>query len=204
VILAAILAGGDARRMGGGQKALLEVGGRAILDHQLEVLRPRAAAIAAVLADSAGPEQAAPFAGRGLEILRDRLGGRGPLAGLAAALAWAGTRGPHMSLLVLGCDMPHVAGALIDHVVARARVAGAELAVPVVGGRPEPLLACYSALCRPLVEEELAGGRLRLGALPAAARAAGLRVVEIDEAELRVLDPELLSFTNVNRPSDRI
>ena len=202
-MLAAILAGGAARRMGGRQKALVEIEGRAILDRQLDVLRPRAEAVAAVLAADASPAQAAPFASRGLDVVRDRLSDRGPLAGLAAALAWAARREPGAPLLALGCDMPHLAGAVVDHIVARA-LAGAELAVPVLGGRPEPLLACYGTRCLALVEQELAGGRLRLGALPASARAAGLRVEEIEETELRKLDPDLLSFTNINRAPDRI
>jgi len=200
-MVAAILAGGRARRMGGVRKELIEVEGRAIIDRQLDVLAPRFGAIAAVLAADASEEDAAPLDSRGLAIVRDRLTDRGPLAGLAAALAWAEALGAE-HLFALAGDMPSVSGAVVDLVVARGRTA--DLAVPIVQERPEPLLACYATRALPLVERELAGARLRLGALPDAARAAGMRVVLIAESEIRNVDPNLLSLSNLNRPSDRI
>jgi molybdenum cofactor guanylyltransferase len=198
-VRAAILAGGQARRMGGANKALLEVGGRAIVDRQLDALRPLFAAgqLAAVIAAEAGPDAAEPFAARGLEVLRDRESGQGPLAGLAAALDWAGGA----LLFALACDMPYVSYAVVDAIVRRALATAADIALPFAGGRPQPLLACYSPRCAPLVARELAGRR-RLGALPDAARAAGLVVDVIDEQEIRNLDPDLRSLANLNRPSD--
>lgn len=192
---AAILAGGRARRLGGGQKALVEIGGRAIVDRQLEVLRPRAHRIAAVLAAGDDDE---PFVRRGLAVVRDAVAGAGPIAGLAAALAWAAGE----PLLALACDMPLVAGAVVDLVLARAR--GADLAIPIADGRVQPLLACYGARCRALVDAALARGELRLASLPDAARAAGLAVEQISEEEIRTIDPELRSLANLNEPSDRI
>lgn len=189
----AILAGGRARRLGGARKALIEVGGRAILDRQLDVLRPRAQRIAAVLAPD---DDEAPFTARGLAIARDAVAGAGPIAALAAALAWAaGDR-----LLALACDMPLIDGAVIDLVAARR----ADLALPIAHGRQQPLLACYGARCRPLIEAALAAGELRLVSLPDRARATGLTVEEIPESEIRTIDPELRSFANINQPSDRI
>jgi molybdopterin-guanine dinucleotide biosynthesis protein A len=189
--------------MGGENKALVEVGGRAVLDRQLDVLRPRFSRIAVVLAAGASERDAAPYAARQLEVIGDRLSGRGPLAGLAVALEWATGAGA-ARLLALACDMPYVDGAVVDLILLRARDRSADLAVPVIGGRPEPLCACYGPGLLDLVERELAGGRLALAALGAAARDAGLRVEEIAEAELRTLDPNLLSLTNLNRPSDRL
>jgi molybdopterin-guanine dinucleotide biosynthesis protein A len=194
---AAILAGGRARRLGGARKALLEVGGRAIIDRQLDVLRPRASRIAAVLREE---DDDAPFTARGLEVLRDRVDGSGPLAGLAAALAWA-TGEP---LLALACDMPLIDPHIVDLVTERVRTRGADLAVPIAHGRPQPLLACYGARCGALVDAALAAGDLRLVSLPETARASGLTVEEIDESEIRTIDSELRSFANINEPSDRI
>jgi molybdopterin-guanine dinucleotide biosynthesis protein A len=201
--VAAVLAGGRARRMGGENKALLEVDGRAALDRQLDVLRPRFARIAVVLTAGASERDAAPYRARQLEVIEDRLSGRGPLAGLAVALEWAAGASA-ARVFALACDMPYLNGAVVDLVLLRARDRSADLAVPVIGGRPEPLCACYGANLVDLVERELAGGRLALAALGAAARAAGLRVEELAEAELRTLDPNLLSLTNLNRPSDRL
>ena len=197
---AAILAGGLAVRMGGRQKALLEVGGRAILDRQLDALAPifPPGSIAVVLAAAADDAEAAPFAGRGLVVLRDREAGQGPLAGLAAALAWA----DGALLFALACDMPSVETRAVELVVARARASGADVALPVAGGRAQPLFACYSARAASIVDGALAAGRRRAGALPDAARAAGLVVTVIDEAELAAVDPDLRSIVNVNSPSD--
>jgi molybdenum cofactor guanylyltransferase len=194
---AAILAGGRATRMGGRAKSLIEVEGIAIIDRQMQVLRGLFApgALAAVLAADSGADDAAPFAIRGLEVLRDRASGQGPLAGLAAALEWAAGA----PLLAIACDMPYVDGRVIELVLARA---AADIAVPLTDGRYQPLLACYSARCAPLIERELAAGRLRASALPDAARAAGLVVDEIDAREIRTIDPELRSFANLNRPID--
>jgi molybdenum cofactor guanylyltransferase len=194
-LAAAILAGGLARRLGGAQKALLEVGGRAILDRQLDVLTPRAPRVAAVLAPG---DDEAPFAARGLAIARDPITGAGPLAALSAALAWAAGD----LLLALACDMPLIDGAVVDLVVAHAR--GADLAVPIAHGRAQPLLACYGARCGALVDAALAGGERRLVSLPDRARASGLTVEEIAESEIRTIDPELRSFANLNEPSDRL
>jgi len=192
---AAILAGGRARRLGGARKALIEVDGRAILDRQLEVLAPRASRIAAVLA---AEDDGEPFERRGLTVLRDPVEGAGPIAALAAALAWAGGE----PLLALACDMPFIDGGVVDLVVARSR--GADLAVPCADGRVQPLLACYGAQCRALVDSSLARGDRRLASLPDAARATGLTVEEISGTEIRKIDPELRSFVNINEPSDRI
>jgi molybdenum cofactor guanylyltransferase len=177
------------------RKALIEVGGRAILDHQLEVLRPRASRIAAALA---ADDDAEPFAARGLAVLRDPVAGAGPIAALAAALAWAAGQ----PLFALACDMPLIEGRVVDLVMARSR--GADLAVPFADGRVQPLFACYGARCRAVVDAALAGGDRRLVSLPDAARASGLTVEEIAESEIRTLDPELRSFANINEPSDRI
>ncbi len=194
---AAILAGGRARRLGGARKALLEVGGRAIIDRQLDVLRPRASRIAAVLREE---DDDAPFTARGLEVVRDRVDGKGPLAGLAAALAWASGE----PLLALACDMPLIDPHIVDLVTERVRTRGADLAVPIAHGRPQPLLACYGARCGALVDAALAAGDLRLVSLPETARASGLTVEEINESEIRTIDSELRSFANINEPSDRI
>ena len=193
-VVAAILAGGRASRMGGVQKALLEVDGRAILDRQLDALAGAVDEVAAVLPAGAGAGDEAPFAARGLVLLRDGAAGRGPVEGLATALAWSAAR----PLLALACDMPYVTRAAIDVVLAHARASGADLALPVVGGRREPLLAWYGPRCAARVRSAADGGRLRLRDFPDAARASGLVVEEIDEGRFQNAGSDLRAFVNVN------
>jgi molybdenum cofactor guanylyltransferase len=197
-VKAAILAGGLASRMGGRNKALIEVDGRAIVDRQLDALRPLfpPGHLAAVLAAGAGPDDAAPFVARGLAIARDRDAGQGPMAGLAAALEWAGGA----LLVAVACDMPYLDRRVVEMILARG--SRADIVLPIAGARHQPLIACYSPRCAALVARQLADGARRMSALPDAARAAGLAVDEIDEREIRTVDPELRSFANINSASD--
>ena len=84
-VVGVVLAGGLARRMGGGDKPLRQVGGKAILDHVLTRLAPQCDGI--ILNANGDP---ARFARYGLPVVADTLGDfPGPLAGVLAALEWA-------------------------------------------------------------------------------------------------------------------
>jgi len=86
-IAALILAGGEARRMGGGDKTLLEIGGRPMLAAVIDALAIRPMAISA----NGDPSRFAAF---GLPVLSDGpFQGQGPLAGLLAGLRWAASLG---------------------------------------------------------------------------------------------------------------
>ena len=83
-----ILAGGQARRMGGGDKGLLAIGDRTMLDHVIERLAPQVAELAL---NANGDETR--FAEFGLPVLADPVAGyAGPLAGVLAGLDWASGR----------------------------------------------------------------------------------------------------------------
>ncbi len=189
---AAIFAGGAATRYGGRQKALIEVAGETILSRQLRVVRPLVREIVVV----AGAKNSSELEGRGARVIMDRWPGAGPLAGLDAALA--AIRAPRV--LALACDMPAVQPAVVESLLSRAKTAEADVVIPEVGGRLQPLLAVYSARVAPLAETRLAAGELRMVALPDAARRAGLTVVRIGERELARADPDLRSFANLNSP----
>src|SRR5215470_9870257 len=82
--LGLVLAGGLARRMGGGDKALITIGGVTILDRVLGLLRPACADI--ILNANGDP---ARFARYGLPVVPDSVPDfAGPLAGILAGLAW--------------------------------------------------------------------------------------------------------------------
>jgi molybdopterin-guanine dinucleotide biosynthesis protein A len=88
--LGLVLAGGLARRMGGGDKALIRIGGKTILERVLERLRPACKAI--VLNANGDPARFATF---GLPVIPDSVPDfAGPLAGILAGLDWAAAHAP--------------------------------------------------------------------------------------------------------------
>jgi molybdenum cofactor guanylyltransferase len=102
-IVGVILAGGLSRRMGGKEKSLLEVGGRPLAVHVAERLVPQVGRL--VLNANGDP---ARFADLGLPVVADTLPGNpGPLAGIAAAIAWARQNHPATShVLSMPSDTP--------------------------------------------------------------------------------------------------
>src|SRR5689334_20794921 len=115
-MVAAILAGGRGRRMGGVNKALIEAEGRRIIDRQPEVLLPLFDEVLVVVADGAGWNE--PRA----RLIVDRRPGMGPLAGLEAALAEG-------DVFAVACDMPY-----LDAAVVRQIAAGTGTVVPRIEG----------------------------------------------------------------------
>jgi molybdenum cofactor guanylyltransferase len=101
-VAAAIIAGGPARRLGGATKPLLEIGGQAVADRQLAVLRPLFPRLLVVA------NEPAPWRARGVEVVADRVAGAGPLAGLSAALAAAGDA---EAVVCLAGDLPFLSPA---------------------------------------------------------------------------------------------
>lgn len=100
-IAGVILAGGLARRMGGGDKALLRLGGRPLLAHIIDRLRPQVDEL--VLNANGDPTRFAEF---GLPIIPDTVAGfAGPLAGVLAGMRWAAERG-HSHVVSAAGDTP--------------------------------------------------------------------------------------------------
>ncbi len=94
--LGLVLAGGLARRMGGGDKILLTIGGKTILDRVLERLRPQCAGL--ILNANGDPVR---FAATKLTVVPDSVPDfAGPLAGILAGLDWAAAHVPDISYVV--------------------------------------------------------------------------------------------------------
>lgn len=185
-ITLALIAGGKGSRLGGVAKGLLRWRGAPLLEHQL-ALRPLFADLLLVCADPA------PYAAWGLRSVADVVPGRGAPGGVHAALVHARTPW----VLALGCDMPFVTEAALAPLLA-ARSADVDAVAYRVGGRLEPLLALYrrelAALWAP-----------QLGAQPGPSFGqllAPARVLLLEEAALRAVDPELASVRSVNTPAD--
>jgi molybdopterin-guanine dinucleotide biosynthesis protein A len=183
---AAILAGGQATRMGGRPKSFVDVGGRRIIDRQLEVLRPLFEEIWISANDAA---LYAPF---GLPVVADALPGMGPLAGLCAVLEAA--RAPRV--LVVACDMPFITAAALRLFL---DAPDADAVVSVTDGRPDPLFARYTRACAAPIRR-----RLEAGARKVTSFLDDVRVHVLPDAALRAVDPELRFLTNCNAPEDLV
>lgn len=149
--LGIILAGGLARRMGGGDKGLLDLGGRAMLARAVARLAPQVSLL--VLNANGDP---ARFAAFGVPVVADGVPGHpGPLAGVLAGLD-AAAAGPGIDwVAVAPCDAPFLPQDLVAGLHRARRGSGA---VAVSGGRAHPTaalwpVACRQALRRALVEE---------------------------------------------------
>jgi molybdenum cofactor guanylyltransferase len=156
-ILGLVLAGGLARRMGGGDKARIRIGGRSILERVLARLKPQCTSV--ILNANGDP---ARFADTGLPIVPDTVPDfAGPLAGILAGLDWAAAHAAEVADVVsVPGDCPFLPRDLVARLSAARRAAGLPLACarsgewrhPVVGLWP---VALRSDLRAALVEESL-------------------------------------------------
>jgi molybdenum cofactor guanylyltransferase len=182
---AAILAGGQARRLGGADKSALEVDGRSILDRQLAVLRPLTPHILIV---TSGTER---YRGVGVPVTKDCIEGAGSLGGLYTALVEA----PTDRVVVMACDMPFLTAPFLAHLAALG--AGVDAAIPRDARGLHPLCAAWSRRAAPHLRARIDAGRLRvLDAL------GGLEIREMGPDELAAFDPARRLLMNVNTPAD--
>jgi molybdopterin-guanine dinucleotide biosynthesis protein A len=155
--LGLVLAGGLARRMGGGDKALISIGGVPILDRVLERLRPTCTGI--VLNANGDP---ARFARWGLPVVADSVPGfAGPLAGILAGLDWAAAHAPDVSVMAsVPGDCPFVPKDLVARLHAARDAAKRPLACARSGEWRHPVVGLWPVALREdlrhaLVEQDL-------------------------------------------------
>jgi molybdenum cofactor guanylyltransferase len=142
--LGLVLAGGLARRMGGGDKARIRIGGATILQRVLDRLGPQCSGV--IINANGDP---ARFADTGLPVIADRVPDfAGPLAGILAGLDWAATHAPNAEWLASAPgDCPFLPKDLVARLHDARVKAGTPLACarsgewrhPVVGLWPVPL-----------------------------------------------------------------
>jgi molybdopterin-guanine dinucleotide biosynthesis protein A len=135
-----LLAGGQARRMGGGDKCLLEVAGRPMLAHAIERLGPQVD----VLAINANGDPGR-FAGFGLPVLPDVVPDfAGPLAGVLTGITWLRQAAPHAEWLATAAtDTPFFPRDLVARLVARASAERAQVTFAASNGRPHPVFGLW-------------------------------------------------------------
>lgn len=151
-IIGVILAGGQSQRMGGGDKCLRPLGGRALLAYVIERLRPQVDRL--VLNANGDP---ARFAAFGLPVIADPLPDfAGPLAGVLAGMEWAAATLPEAHYIVTAPgDGPFLPRDLVDHLSRVLIAEDAELAVVSSAGQPYPVVGLWPVALREALRHAL-------------------------------------------------
>lgn len=187
--VAVVLAGGLARRMGGGDKGMLPLHQRPMLEHVLDAIRPQVRIVA--LSANGDPRR---FQHLGLPVLADPMPGNpGPLAGILAGMRWARRVHPGAALLLsVPTDTPLLPRDLVARLGQVRAQQGTAIACAASGGRPHPVVALWPVALADALAEALAAGERGVAAFAAPH---GVAVAEFAVTEI---DP----FLNVNDQAD--
>lgn len=181
-----ILAGGLNKRFDGQNKAFLRIGGKRIVDRLLAVYRRLFEQIVLVTNDPAAYMDVDAL------IVTDHYSVRSSLNGLHAGLFAA----VHEHAFFAACDTPFIKGALIQRLL-DTDTRKADIVIPSTSAGYEPMFAVYKKTCLPAMAWQLERDRLKIQGL-----FRKVRVKTVEEADLRKVDSELVSFFNVNTPAD--
>lgn len=189
-VVGLLLAGGQSRRMGGGDKALRLLDGIPVLDRVIERLRPQVDAL--VLNANGDPARFARFA---LPIAADTVSGfPGPLAGVLAGLDWAASQRPDCPYVVsVATDAPFLPLDLVAQLAEGLNDARADLACAASGGRSHPVFGLWPVRLREDLRRAVVDQGIRKVDLWTARHQ--LTTVAFPD---RPVDP----FFNANRPED--
>jgi molybdopterin-guanine dinucleotide biosynthesis protein A len=184
-LTAAILVGGQSRRMGTNKALLtLDPSGPTIVETVARKLSAVASEV--VLVGSETDE----YAFLDLPQIADMVPGTGVLGGIYSALAATGR--PYV--LVVACDLPFLNVSLLRYMASRPR--HFDVLVPSLD-QLQPLHAIYARTCLPLVEESLRSGRIKVTGWFEHAK-----VHTLERSIVQRYDPMLLSTFNMNTPED--
>jgi molybdopterin-guanine dinucleotide biosynthesis protein A len=140
-----LLAGGLARRMGGGDKPMRQIAGRTILDRVIARLEPQCDGL--ILNANGDP---ARFASFGLPVIADTVENfPGPLAGILAALDWTAVNWPGVQfVLSAAADCPFLPRDLVKRLHCARTEQNAQLAVAASAGQSHPVIGLWSVALR--------------------------------------------------------
>jgi molybdopterin-guanine dinucleotide biosynthesis protein A len=194
VVTGVILAGGQSRRMGGGDKGLLELAGRPMLAHVIERLAPQVGRL--VINANGDP---ARFASLGLPVVADTVADfAGPLAGVLAGMRWSKVNTPAAAWIATAAgDAPLLPTDLVARSLAALRGRPGGIALARSRGGLHPVIGLWPVALADDLEAQLAAGVRKVlawtdrhGTVPVP-----FAMVEVGGAEL---DP----FFNANTPQE--
>lgn len=189
-VIGVVLAGGLARRMGGGDKGMQLLAGRPILDHILHRLAPQVGGI--VINANGDPGRFAAF---GRPVVPDAVDGFvGPLAGVLAGMAWARENGHgDADIVTVPGDGPFLPRDLVARLLAARAAAGADLACAASAGQAYPVVGLWPVRLHDDLRQALVDEDIR----KVDRWTARHRLVQVDFSAVPV-DP----FFNANTPDD--
>ena len=189
-VVGCILAGGLARRMGGGDKGLIDLAGRPVLDHVIDRFGAQVGSL--ILNANGDPGR---FAAYGLPVMPDTVDGfAGPLAGVLAGLSWAAEHAPEADWVATAAtDTPFFPTDFVNRLLAAINDQQADMACAASAGRHHPVFGLWPVrlkddLQSALVDEDI-------------------RKVDVWTARHKLVAVEFTAsgfdpFFNVNRPDD--
>ncbi|HEY5531187.1 MAG TPA: molybdenum cofactor guanylyltransferase [Candidatus Anoxymicrobiaceae bacterium] len=184
-----ILAGGASTRMPG-DKAFMEVGGRRVIDIQLEVLEGLFDEIL-IVTNAARFSSLTGFHGEAARIVEEPVKGKGPLGGILSGLMLSSSR----ENFVVACDMPFIKRDAVRYILGN--LEGYQVAVPKTEKGLEPLHAAYDRGCVEMIRGQLDEGNLKVTGF-----FDKVPVREIPWEELKRFDPTGKFLLNINSPTD--
>ena len=182
-----LLAGGKSRRMGQ-DKRFLELEGRTLLERALSILETLFPEVIVVVA-----EPAPQLTGLRHRVVTDLIPNCAALGGLYTGLSYAG----QPRVFAAGCDMPFLDPAVIKWMIGLDQPS--EIVMAQLTSGLQPMHAIYSKACLPHLERMAVAQNLKVQDL---CQASGLSIRLVSEDEIREVDPQFLSFLNVNTPAD--
>ena len=181
------MAGGKSRRMGR-DKRFLELEGRTLLERTLSVLETLFSEVIVVVA-----EPAPQLSGLRHRVVTDLIPNCAALGGLYTGLSCAG----QPRVFAAGCDMPFLDPTVIKWMISLDQHSDVVMAQLTSG--LQPMHTIYSKACLPHLERMAMAHNLKVQEL---CHASDLSVRLVSEDEIRGIDPQFLSFLNVNTPAD--
>jgi molybdopterin-guanine dinucleotide biosynthesis protein A len=184
LVTIAVVAGGQSQRMGQ-DKAFLQFGNKPLLEHILNRLATLNLPMILIV------NQPEKYTAYNLPVYKDIIPGHGSLGGLYTAIASSQTT----YTLCVAVDMPFLNSDLLTYLVGLRE--GYDGVVPMVKGYPEPLHAVYRKSCLAAIHSKIEANQLKISGFYD-----GLHIRYVEDGEMRAIDPELRSFTNINTPDE--
>jgi len=183
-MVATILSGGDNKRMLR-SKAFLQIGEKAIIERETEILSTLFSRIIVVTNAPGDHEHLRAH------LVPDLVLGKGPLGGIYSGLVASN----HEYSFVVSCDLPFLNAGLISYMIEVK--SGYDVVVPKLDEFVEPLHALYSKRCLVPIQKHLNRNELKIQSF-----FPEVKVRYVGESEIDRYDPDRIAFFNVNTNDD--